>query len=66
MGSVLQTSIEHLKHHVQYPADRKQVVGACNNFADVPKADSDWFSEKLPEGNYKNAEDVVRALLAKV
>ncbi|MFQ5951133.1 MAG: hypothetical protein ACE5KH_03510 [Candidatus Geothermarchaeales archaeon] len=58
--------MEHLKHHIEYPADRKEVVEHCNNFSDVPKADSDWFSEKLPEGNYNNAEDVVRALLTKV
>ena len=62
----MRSSLEHLKHHIEYPADRKQVVAACNNFSDVPKADSDWFSEKLPEGSYNNAEDVVRAILAKV
>lgn len=64
--SNLATELDHLKNHVTYPADKAAVVAACNGMADVPKDDSAWFAENLPEGNYGNAEDVMRALLARV
>lgn len=64
--STLKTELEHLKKHVQYPANRGQIVATCNNMMDVPSADKDWFSKSLPEGNYRGPEDVVRALLNKV
>ena len=60
------TELAHLKNHVTYPANRAAVVAACNNMADAPKEDSAWFAQTLPEGNYQNADDVLRALLAKV
>jgi hypothetical protein len=56
----------HLKHHVQYPASRSQVVAACNNMADVGEANRDWFSKNLPEGTYKSPAEIMGALLSKV
>jgi hypothetical protein len=64
--SQMKTSLEHLKHHVPYPTDKKGVVAACNNMSDVEAADREWFSKTLPEGQYKGAEDVMRAMIAKV
>lgn len=69
MRSLMATLAEelgHLKHHVTYPANRKQVTEACNNMMDVPSADREWFSKTLPEGTYKSADDVVSAILRKV
>jgi hypothetical protein len=34
--------------------------------SDAPKDDRDWFAKALPEGKYNTANDVLKALLAKV
>jgi len=64
--SKLAEELAHLKNHVKYPANRGQVVSACNNMADAPKEDSEWFAKALPEGSYRSADEVVSALLKKV
>jgi len=64
--SNLAAELGHLKNHVQYPADKKAVVAACNGMSDAPQADRDWFAKTLPEGQYRSAEEVAKALLAKV
>ena len=64
--SNLADELGHLKHHVSYPSDRKTVIAACNNMVDVPEVDRAWFEKNLPEGSYRNPEDVVRALLTRV
>jgi len=64
--STLENELSHLKNHIQYPADRNQVVSACNNMSDAPEDDRNWFSKTLPEGTYENADQVVSALLKKV
>jgi len=62
----LAEELKHLKHHVNYRADRQQVVAACSNMMDVPAKDRDWFVKVLPEGNYRTADEVVSALLRKL
>ena len=64
--SNLKTELEHIKHHIKYPANKTQVIAACNNMSDVPLNDKDFVSKSLPESNYKGPEDVVKALLNKV
>ena len=64
--SNLKTELEHLKHHIKYPANKTQVIEACNNMADVPSADKEWVTKSLPESNFKGPDDVVKALLNKV
>ena len=64
--SNLKSELEHIKHHIKYPANKTQVVAACNNMSDVPTADKEFVSKSLPESNFKGPEDVVRALLTKV
>ncbi len=64
--SAMKTSLEHLKHHIDYPASKAELVAACNNMSDVSSADRSWFSTAIPEGKYKNPEDVLKALLGKV
>lgn len=64
--SNLKTELEHLKHHIKYPANKAQVVAACNNMADVPSADKEFVTHSLPESNFKGPDEVVRALLNKV
>ncbi len=65
MGS-FETSLEHLKNHVEYPASREEVVAACNSMSDVPTDDRDWFVNHLPAGNYNNADEVLSAILEKI
>jgi len=53
---------EHVKKHVQYPATREAILAAC---ADTPEFSADekaWFAKTLPPGNYKNADEVIKAL----
>ncbi|MBI4416885.1 MAG: hypothetical protein HY557_07875 [Euryarchaeota archaeon] len=64
--SNLATELGHLKHDVQYPANKKAVVAACNNMSDYPMEDRDWFMKNLPEGTYKGPDDVLKALLGKL
>ena len=64
--SSLKTELEHIKHHIKYPANKTQVMAACNNMSDVPSIDKDFVAKSLPESNYKGPEDVVKALLNKV
>lgn len=56
---------EHIKSHLKYPATKKQLVEACNKMSDVPKADREWFQKNLPEGTYKSADEVIKALKLK-
>jgi hypothetical protein len=65
MKSTLAEELGHLKNHVKYPANRAQVVAACNNMSDAPSDDRDWVSSSLPEGTYQSADQVVTALLKK-
>src|SRR5437667_5818365 len=64
--SNLKTELEHIKHHIKYPANKTQVIAACNNMSDVPSIDKDFVAKSLPESNFKGPEDVVKALLNKV
>ncbi len=63
--STLASELGHLKNHVKYPTNKKDLVATCNNMMDVPAADRDWFAKSVPEGNYKNPEEVLKVLLAK-
>ncbi len=64
--SNLKTELEHIKHHIKYPANKTQVLAACNNMTDVPSVDKEFVTKSLPDNNYKGPEDVVKALLNKV
>lgn len=55
-------AIMHLKEHMTYPANKAQLVAACNNMSDFSEEDKKSFAEKLPEGNYNSADEVIQAL----
>ena len=65
MVSVLQAVLKHAKKHVKYPATKKDLVEACNNFSDVPSAEKEWVVNNLPAKTYKSASEVMEALLNK-
>ncbi|MFQ5908979.1 MAG: hypothetical protein ACE5JE_09195 [Thermoplasmata archaeon] len=65
MGA-FEASLDHLKNHVEYPADAEQVIQACNNMSDVPGTDKEWFANTLPAGTYNDPNEVVSAVLEKL
>ena len=55
---------QHLREHQTYPATKAELVVTCNNLMDFADADKKWFAASLPEGNYKSADEVMKALKA--
>lgn len=58
----VQGTLDHLKTHQKYPATKAELVAECNNLSDFSEEDKKEFLDKLPEGNYESAEDVIKAL----
>jgi hypothetical protein len=52
----------HLKDHQKYPATKAELVAECNNLSDFSAEDKKEFAEKLPDGSYNSAEEVIKAL----
>ena len=52
----------HLKAHVTYPATRAQVLAACKQMSEFTAGERAWFAARLPEGNYKSAGEVLKAI----
>jgi len=64
MESILKDeSIEHLRNHLSYPVTRDELLKACSNMSDVPAEDRRWVEKTLPEGTYRNTDEVIRALV---
>ena len=57
-----QGTIDHLKTHQKYPATKADLVAECDNLSDFSEEDKKEFGEKLPEGNYNSADEVIVAL----
>lgn len=55
-------AIMHLRQHNTYPANKAQLVAACNSLSDFSEEDKKAFEQKLPEGNYNSADEVIQAL----
>ena len=53
---------EHLQKHMVYPTTRNEIIEACNRMSDVPQADRELFEKYLPDWNYNNADEVIRAV----
>ena len=58
----LQGAIGHLKTHQSYPATKVDLVAECDNLSDFSEEDKKEFTDKLPEGTYNSAEEVIKAL----
>ncbi len=59
-------SLDHLKNHVEYPADADAVTQACSNMSEVATEDREWFVETLPARTYQGPDEVLSAVLEKV
>jgi hypothetical protein len=55
-------AISHFKEHVKYPATRSEILAACAQTPEFTTAEKDWLALHLPEGTYKNPDEVVGAL----
>ncbi len=53
---------EHLLSHQDYPANKEDIMQTCGEMSDIAEADKKWFLEKLPEGEYKSANEVFMAV----
>ena len=54
--------MNHLKDHQKYPATKEELVAECGNLSDFSEEDKKEFAEKLPDGSYNSAEEVIKAL----
>jgi len=62
----LAEELGHLKTHVNYPANKAQVVAACRGMHEGRNMDEEWVAKVLPEGTYRNPNEILAALLQKV
>jgi hypothetical protein len=53
---------DHLAEHQTYPATKAELVVACKDLMDFSAEEKAWFVAKLPDGTYKSAKDVLKAL----
>jgi hypothetical protein len=53
---------QHLKEHQTDPATRAELLAACNELADFSAGEKRWYADHLPEGTYKSAAEVLKAL----
>ncbi|OGM08747.1 hypothetical protein A2W13_00935 [Candidatus Woesebacteria bacterium RBG_16_36_11] len=57
-----QNAIDHLNNHQMYPATREDLIKECNELSDFSDKDKEWFIKHLPEGTYKSADEVIKAI----
>ncbi len=62
----LAEELGHLKTHVNYPANKAQIVEACRGAHEGRSSDEQWVEQVLPDGTYNGPNDVLAALLQKV
>jgi hypothetical protein len=58
----VQGAMDHLKMHQTYPATKSDLVESCNKLSDFSEGDKTEFMEKLPEGTYQSADEVMKAV----
>jgi len=54
--------IIHVREHVTYPTTKTVIVETCNKMMEVPEENRTWFEKYLPEKNYYDPEQVIKAL----
>lgn len=57
----MQEMTDHLKTHMTYPATKQDIWNACNQMSHVPEEHKKTFMDKVPEGTYNSAEEVMQA-----
>ena len=54
--------IAHFREHQKYPAQREDLISACENLSDLEPEDRQWLHESLSEKKYKTVGDVLDKL----
>jgi hypothetical protein len=54
--------MSHLQNHIMYPASKRTIIESCNKMEHVPVSTRRWVEDKLPEGTYMSADEVVMKL----
>lgn len=57
-----QNIVTHLREHQEYPATKEELMQTCDNLSEFGNEDKQWFMNKLPEGTYNSADEVIEAL----
>ncbi len=57
----MQEMMDHLKSHMTYPATKQDIWNACNTMSHVPEEHRKMFMDKVPDGTYNSAEEVMQA-----
>lgn len=60
--SEMKELMSHLQNHVMYPASKRTIIETCNKMEHVPVSTRVWVEQKLPEGTYMSADEVVMKL----
>jgi hypothetical protein len=55
-------AVLHVREHVKFPASREAILAACADTPEFSAGEKKWFADNLPAGEYKSAEEVVKAL----
>jgi|WetSurMetagenome_2_1015567.scaffolds.fasta_scaffold92034_2 hypothetical protein len=58
----MQELMSHLQNHIMYPASKRTIVESCNKMEHVPESVREWTEQKLPDGTYMSADEVVMKL----
>lgn len=53
--------MEHMEDHVTYPATKQDIWNACAMMSHVPDEHKKMFMDKVPDGTYASAEEVMKA-----
>ncbi len=51
----------HLIDRINYPATKNDIVAASAKISYIPPTEKQLFIDRVPNGTYKNADDVIRA-----
>ncbi len=59
----LEAELGHLKTHVNYPANKEQILAACAGMHEGRSSDEAWIKKVLPERTYQNPAEVLAELV---
>ncbi len=61
--NTLAEELGHLKTHVNYPANKAQVLAACRGMHEGRSQDEAWIEKVLPERTYQNPNEILAELV---
>lgn len=52
--------VDHVTDHIKYPADKTDLIEACNNLSEFTEEQKRWFERNLPDGIYNSPGSVMK------